>query len=238
MRKLKRNLSKIKNKVLMGLAITTLASPTISHANKGKTKANLLSGINKINEESHRLNKSMEVKYEKLQKDLDEFYEKGSSKISSTNMFYVLSDNGFTAEEYDNGLYNTNLAGLGEDFKKAEDTYGVNAILLMAMAKHETGNGTSELFINKNNLFGFNAYDYDPYNQAKDFASPGDSIMYVAKHLKENYLNPKGDFYNGISTDGIGKDYATDPDWSKKVNWMMIEVAENMIQQFESETDK
>ena len=102
----------------------------------------------------------------------------------------------------------------------------------MAMAKHETGNGTSELFLNKNNLFGFNAIDIDPYNQASDFKTPGDSIDTVAKHLKEGYLSPDGDYYNGVSTDAIGKSYATDPDWSKKVNWMMIEVSNAMIDAF------
>ena len=102
------------------------------------------------------------------------------------------------------------------------------------MSKHETGNGTSELFLNKNNLFGFNAYDYDPYNEAKDFKTPADSINTVAKHLKENYLSTDGAYYKGISTDAIGISYATDPDWSRKVNWMMIEAARSMIDEFNS----
>lgn len=224
------------NKIILGLYLLILALPLdISHAGKVKIRSGLIDGINKINVQSYLLNKSQEEKYQQLQYDLDEFYEKGSSKIKSSNMFYVLRENDFSADELENGLEGTNLAGLGADFKKAEETYGVNAILLMAMAKHETGNGTSELFTNKNNLFGFNAYDYDPYNQAKDFATPGDSIMTVAKHLKQEYLSPDGDFYNGMSTDGIGTLYATDPDWSKKISWMMIEVAESMIDGFENE---
>ena len=60
----------------------------------------------------------------------------------------------------------------------------------------------------------------------------------MAKHLKEKYLSSRGDYYNGISTDAIGKSYATDPDWSKKVNWMMIEVSNNMIDQFNQEAGK
>ena len=193
-----------------------------------------MSGINKINYESKLLKKSQAEKYKKFEEDLDEFYEKGSSKIDSDNMFYLLNTPDFTAEELDNALVGTGLAGLGKDFKKAGDTYGINPLLLIAMSKHETGNGTSELFLNKNNLFGFNAYDYDPYNEAKDFKTPADSINTVAKHLKENYLSTDGAYYKGISTDAIGISYATDPDWSKKVNWMMIEAARSMIDEFNS----
>ena len=130
-------------------------------------------------------------------------------------------------------IASTGLIGLGKDFRDAGEEVGVNPILLMAMAKHETGNGTSELFKNKRNLFGFNAVDHDPYNQATDFKDERESIFTVAKHLKNEYLDKEGKFYNGISTNGIGTLYATDPDWSKKVDWMMIEVARDMITNYE-----
>ena len=65
------------------------------------------------------------------------------------------------------------------------------------------------------------------------FRSERESIITVAKHLKNEYLDKDGKFYNGISTDGIGTLYATDPDWSKKVDWMMIEVARAMIENYE-----
>ena len=226
-------------KILLGLSLSFLILPqSISHASKKETSISLNDGINKISHESRLLLKSRSAKYEQLKKDVDEFYDKGSSKISSDNMLYLLKTNDFTAEELDTALEGTGLAGLGKDFKNAEDTYGVNAILLMAMAKHETGNGTSELFLKKNNLFGFNAVDFDPYNQATDFKKPGDSIDMVAKHWQEKYLSSSGDYYNGVSTDAIGKSYATDPDWSKTVNGMMIEVSNNMIDQFNQEAGK
>ncbi|WP_416335207.1 glucosaminidase domain-containing protein [Anaerococcus sp. DFU013_CI05] len=205
-------------------------------ASKDQTKSNLLDGLNKINYETTLLKKTRAEQYKKLKDDMDEFYDKGSSKIDSKNMFYCLNVPDFTEEEYETGLKDTGLAGLGKDFKNAGDTYGVNPILLMAMAKHETGNGTSELFLNKNNLFGYNAIDIDPYNKATNFKTPAESINTVAKHLKENYLSSNGAYYKGVSTDAIGMSYATDPDWSKKVNWMMIEVVKSMIEDFENET--
>ena len=220
-------------KEILGLSLLMIALPLhISHAEKEPVRQSLYVGINQISYESRLLVKSRAKMYEQFQEDLDVFYDKGSSKVGSDNMLYLLKTNDFTAEELDTALLDTGLAGLGKDFKEAQDKYGINAILLMAMAKHETGNGTSELFLNKNNLFGFNAIDIDPYNQASDFKTPGDSIDTVAKHLKEGYLSPDGDYYNGVSTDAIGKSYATDPDWSKKVNWMMIEVSNAMIDAF------
>ena len=208
---------------------------SISRASKLEAKSSLKDGINQINYQTSLLRQSKAIKYEKLASDLEEFSQKGSSGIDSTNTLYLLNTGQFSEEELESAIENTGLEGLGKDFKAAEDKYGVNAILLMAMAKHETGNGTSELFKDKNNLFGFNAIDADPYNKASKFTTPADSINTVAKHLKENYLSPDGQYYNGVSTDGIGISYATDPDWARKVNWMMIEVSQNMIDSFEKE---
>lgn len=194
---------------------------------------NLLLGLKQISEEAMNLKDMRDVRFEKLKKDLDNFIDKGSSKLSEKSDFYPLNPTQFSKEELGWGLVGTNLLGLEKDFKDASEQEGVNPILLMAMAKHETGNGTSELFLEKKNLFGFNAVDQDPYNLATDFDSERASIFTVAKHLKNEYLNEKGKFYNGISTEGIGTLYATDPDWSKKVDWMMIEVTRAMIKGYE-----
>lgn len=198
-----------------------------------KTEVNLLLGLKQISEETMNLKDMRDIRFDKLKKDLDDFTEKGSTKISEKSFFYPLNPTNFTEEEIGWGIENTGLKGLGKDFRDAGEEVGVNPILLMAMAKHETGNGTSELFKNKRNLFGFNAVDHDPYNQATDFKDERESIFTVAKHLKNEYLNKDGKFYNGISTNGIGTLYATDPDWSKKVDWMMIEVARAMIENYE-----
>ncbi len=200
---------------------------------KVKTENTLILGLKQISEETMNLKDMRDIRFDKLKKDLDEFTEKGSRKISEKSYFYPLNPTNFTEEEIEWGIENTGLKSLGKYFRDAGLEVGVNPILLMAMAKHETGNGTSELFKNKKNLFGFNAVDHDPYNQATDFKDERESIITVAKHLKNEYLDKDGKFYNGISTDGIGTLYATDPDWSKKVDWMMIEVARAMIENYE-----
>lgn len=213
--------------ISMGSNLASFASENI------EKRQSLIEGINQINVQTMELYQSKLERYEKLRIDLEDFIENGSMGISSDNILYLTNKSGFTAKELDAGLKDTKLVGLGEDFKRAEDEYGVNAILLMAMAKHETGNGTSYLAEEKNNLFGFNAIDADPIKAASKFETKGDSIMHVAKYLKEHYLTEDGRFYNGISTDGIGTLYASDVSWSRKVSNMMIEVSMYMLEDFE-----
>lgn len=216
--------------VLVLVIATGLDKSSLAAKNKDK-RDSLITGVNEISNETLSLKQSRIERFEKLEKDLEELKNNGSDKISKNSMLYLTNKTNLTADELEFGLKNTNLQGLGVEFKKAEEKYGVNAILLMAMAKHETGNGHSYLAKAKNNLFGFNAIDQDPINAANKFKDKGESINHVAKFLKENYLSEDGKFYNGISTKSIGKLYASDPDWSEKVDYMMKEVCTNILEE-------
>lgn len=198
------------------------------------TKLSLLEGLNLIDKETMNLRDMRDIRFEKLKSDLDDFINKDYKDIGKGSVFYLLNETNFSTEELGWGLDNTNLKGLEKDFREVSLEVGINPILLMAMAKHETGNGTSELFRDKKNLFGFNAVDHDPYNMATNFSSYRDSIETIARFLKNEYLDEKGRYFNGISTSGIGKSYASDPDWSKKVDGMMVEVAYQMINGYEN----
>ncbi|MDU5559278.1 glucosaminidase domain-containing protein [Anaerococcus vaginalis] len=216
--------------VLVIVISTGLEKSSLAAKNKGK-RDSLINGVNEISNETLTLRQSRIERFEKLEKDYKELNDKGSDDLSKTSMLYLTNKTNLTAEELEYGLKNTNLQGLGKDFKKAEEKYEVNAILLMGMAKHETGNGHSYLAKTKNNLFGFNAIDQDPINSANTFKDKGESIDHVAKFLKENYLSEDGKYYNGISTKSIGKLYASDPEWSNKVDYMMREVCRNILQE-------
>lgn len=216
--------------VLVLVISTGLENSSLAAKNKGK-RDSLINGVNEISNETLTLRQSRIERFEKLEKDYKELNDKGSDDLSKTSMLYLTNKTNLTAEELEYGLKNTNLQGLGKDFKKAEEKYEVNAILLMGMAKHETGNGHSYLAKTKNNLFGFNAIDQDPINSANTFKDKGESIDHVAKFLKENYLSEDGKYYNGISTKSIGKLYASDPEWSNKVDYMMREVCRNILQE-------
>ena len=104
-----------------------------------------------------------------------------------------------------------------EAFYNAEQKYGVNGIFIAAVGIHESAWGTSYLAKEKNNLFGYRAYDRDPINSAQDFETYVDAINVVAEALSKNYLTPTGSYYNGTTIEAINTKYATDKAWHEKV---------------------
>lgn len=109
------------------------------------------------------------------------------------------------------------LVGLGNAFKEAERKTGINALFLAAIAIHESDKGTSNIARQKNNLFGWGAYESNPFESAYSFATREVGILYVATRLKELYVDDWG-----LETiDEIGRKYASDPGWGIKVfNWV------------------
>ena len=113
-------------------------------------------------------------------------------------------------------------------FYYAEQSYGINGVFLAAIAIHESGYGTSNIAVNKNNLFGYMAYDSSPYLSAKTFDSYSEGIDLVARVLIKYYLNEKGTlvysgeiadgrYYSGKTINSVNKYYATDTNWTNSV---------------------
>ena len=146
---------------------------------------------------------------------------KESAKIHNFEHYILTSKSGLTAEDIDTLLAGTALHGLGVDFIGAEEKWGVNAYALMSLAALESNWGKSRLAQNKNNLFGYMAYDRDPYNSAKHFATKGDAIMTVAESLATNYLSADGKYNNGYTFKGVNVRYASDPNWHIKITGIM-----------------
>ena len=94
------------------------------------------------------------------------------------------------------------LGGLGQysqAFYDAGRKYGVDPKLLMAIAMHETGKGTSAAFLRKNNAMGISPNGGGP----RAFSSVEESINYAARLLRKHYLD------QGLTTiDAIGGKYA------------------------------
>jgi len=131
---------------------------------------------------------------------------------------------GATAEDLDRFTEGTPLHGWGAYFVAAEKKYHVSARYLLAHAILESAWGRSELARQKNNLFGFRAYDRDPYNSAMMFQSWGDCIDYVARYVARNYLTPGGQYYHGPTLAGMNQSYATDPEWGRKIANIMAQI--------------
>lgn len=134
----------------------------------------------------------------------------------------VTLQSGASADAINEKLKGTAMEGLGSAFADAEQKYGVNAWFLTSLAIHESAYGTSTIAKEKNNLFGFRAYDASPFKSAKTYSSPAESVDSVAKYLSEKYLTEGAVYYNGVSVDSIGKKYATDTNWANAIKKHMV----------------
>ena len=131
----------------------------------------------------------------------------------------VLSD-----EKDKNKIFENNA----EYFYYIEKQYNINGIFVAAVGIHESGWGTSKIALQKNNLFGYGAYDSNPYNGAYEFSSYSESIDLLARVFVKYYLNPSGTsiyggekavgtYYNGATLTGVNTKYASDKNWANAV---------------------
>lgn len=115
-----------------------------------------------------------------------------------------------------------------EYFYYIEEQYNINGLFVAAVAIHESGWGTSRISKDKYNLFGYGAYDSNPYNGAYEFSDYSESIDLIARVFVKYYLNPKGTsiyggekasgkYYNGPTLTGVNTKYATDKNWANAV---------------------
>lgn len=163
-----------------------------------------------------------------------------SSEKSKSQLLNSLSPNmqlnkpsGLTLEQFkkiltDSKDKNKIFENNAEYFYYIEKQYNINGIFVAAIGIHESAWGTSSLATQKNNLFGYGAYDSNPYNGAYTFTNYSESIDLLARVLVKYYLNPAGtsiyggekavgSYYNGATLSGVNKKYATDNNWANAV---------------------
>lgn len=156
---------------------------------------------------------------------------------SSSGTFSVTTNltqpSGITLGQIQAFLQGTPLAADASYFLSAEQTNHVSAIYLVADAVLETGWGTSNLYLQKHNLFGFYAFDANPFGDGASFPSDQACISFVSWYVSVYYLTPPGSqvpnypgqpgsvatgqFYNGPTPAGMSVDYASDPSWAAKI---------------------
>lgn len=170
----------------------------------------------------------------------------GSSKGNAYNYYQFLparATTQYTAQEIDNyimkklteiessgaSIYKdatkkSKLIGLGTTLKEIEAKHQINAMLILALAQHESQYGMSDHAQKLNNLFGLYVYDTNPLN--KNFESIAANINeLVEKFLQPNYITPGGspgkNFANGAvlgsKAMGFNVKYASDPYWGAKI---------------------
>lgn len=122
---------------------------------------------------------------------------------------------------YKDATTKSKLLGLGPVLKEAEAKHKINALLILAMAMHESDIGMSKYAQDRNNLFGIKAYDSNE-DAAETFPTPMACIDALAtRYLNKNYINPYGVYFNGAITGnksvGFNMKYASDPYWGQKI---------------------
>jgi beta-N-acetylglucosaminidase/peptidoglycan hydrolase-like protein with peptidoglycan-binding domain len=122
------------------------------------------------------------------------------------------------------------MTGLGQVFMDAQSRYGVDANYLVSHAMEETGSGgnVSDIAINKNNLYGYGAFDANATSDAGVFPSEGYAILFQAWEVRNNYLNPSSSHFVAPTLAGMAANYASDPQWANKVNNLMDQLAITM----------
>lgn len=140
---------------------------------------------------------------------------------------------GFSLEQFqkaltDNQDKNKIFENNSKVFYLLEQQYNINGLFVASVGIHESGWGMSKLAQNKHNLFGYGAYDSNPYNGAYSFNDYSECIDLIARVFVKYYLNPvgtkiydgstaSGKYYSGSTLSAVNKKYASDTNWAKSV---------------------
>lgn len=133
----------------------------------------------------------------------------------NTYLYNVLSDT-----YKDGGANDSVMLNQAASFITAQESYGMNALLLYSMALQESGKGTSDIALSKLNIFSVNAVDSNT-GLAYTFSSIEDAVsrqmgIYLRYYMDINSTN----FYGsniGNKGAGFNTKYASDPFWSTKI---------------------
>ena len=147
---------------------------------------------------------------------------------SSINIDEYVRNMGYLQDVYGSkavnhaGYQTSRLYGKGAFFYNAQELYGGNALLAFGVSRNETGNGTSNLSINKNNGFGLNAVDSNPTEESDWFPTFAQSIYdYNNSWVTYGYSHPDVWKYNGAQNGnkyvGMNVRYASDVNWGEKM---------------------
>lgn len=147
---------------------------------------------------------------------------------------FVAKPSGYPCAKQESQLYDE-----GYSFIDAQNTYGVNALMMLSLAINESGFGKSQIAIEKNNLFGHAAYDHAPDASANGYKDVAAGIAtHASLFLNQGYLNPCDQSdpddtgsaaacfnrsgnrylggYFGDKESGMNVSYASDPYWGEK----------------------
>jgi len=145
------------------------------------------------------------------------------SNLNSTDFDTYINALGYTSIPTSYATRQNNqsmMVNQGANFKLGESKYGINALLLFALAMHESGSGRSAIAIDYKNLYGWGAFDTNVY-AAKKFDDISSSIFeFMGVHIRGFLSIENWRFFSsslGTKNSGIATKYASDPYWANKI---------------------
>ena len=161
---------------------------------------------------------------------------KTTQKASAAGLSFDMALNkpsGFSLEQFQKALTDSKDTNKifeenSEYFYLLEQQYNINGMFVAAVGIHESAWGTSKIAQDKHNLFGYGAYDSNPYNGAYSFTDYSECIDLIARVFVKYYINPagtkiydgesaSGKYYSGSTLSEINKKYASDKNWANSV---------------------
>lgn len=156
-----------------------------------------------------------------------------NNSINANNPYYnyyqylpFRSKTTYTSAQLDNYINNntdskSKLRGIGDILKNVEKQYGVNALLILAIAINESANGMSDKAQTMNNIFGLRVIDGGSSSSGNSYSSIEACIIDFAKNwMSRGYADPADSRYFGGFTgnkkNGANVKYASDPFWGEK----------------------
>lgn len=155
----------------------------------------------------------------------------------------------YSAAELDDFLAGTPMHGMGGSFYRWGHEYGINPVYPMCVGILESGWGRSYFASQRNNYFGYEAFDADP-NKAGGFTSADGAVQFICCFLANSYLHEPnnqtymlpptevnkpnqysyfGQFYGGSPTlAGVYKKYATAPHAPYSIASLMNQFVEHV----------
>lgn len=150
---------------------------------------------------------------------------KGTYTKNPVLSFDVTERSYVSAEDLSQVTEGTALEGLEHAVVAVEENYGINGLFVYAVATLESGGGTSQIARDKNNLFGMNAQDHDPYNLAFSYDSFYESAADFAERINKYYVDAG---LTNVST--INEKYSSDDAWDSKVSSIMQRTYKSIIE--------
>ena len=147
----------------------------------------------------------------------------------------IMINSGYTSAPDPNIIYvdnngswmpNVNRQGVsamynqGASFINFQNNYGLNAFSVFSNAMNESGRGTNNYAIGKNNILSIGVCDSCAYVNTKKYDTVYDNLITYASLVNGSYSNPKSSLYYGSHAgnkgSGMNVNYASDPYWGEK----------------------